>query len=761
MSLRRPWRRITSRLAFDGLDTVASVFVNGQLVGEAANMHCRHRFDVKAALRARENELEVRFASPTRYALAMEERLGSILYQGPAANPPLPHNMIRKMSCNFGWDWGPQLITSGIWRPARLEAWSTARITEVRPLVTRADAARAVVDLRVDVAGGAAETRARLFDPSGELVAEGPAGELVVDDPELWWPTGYGPQPLYRLEVELLDSGGGTLDHREHRIGLRTTALITAPDESETPGLGRGETFHLEINGVRVFCKGANWIPDDCFPHRVTPDRYRARIEQALAAEMNMLRVWGGGLYEDDAFYEICAERGMLVWQDFCMACACYSEEEPLRSLVAAEARDNVARLARHPALVLWNGCNENIWAVFDWGDHWVKVRTDGERTWGLGYYLDVFPSAVAEIDPSRPFWPGSPYSGSMDRHPNLNEYGNRHIWDVWNGTGDARNYLGHFPRFASEFGYQGPPTWPTIERSMVDPDRDWLSEISLHHNKQVGGQEKALERIQDSFELPEAYEDIWFLASINQCRALTLGCEWFRALSPWCSGALYWQLNDCWPVTSWAALDGDGRPKLLWHATRRFFRPRLATLMPAELTPSGEPVGAMALSFHNDDAFEWGGSATIRRFTVAGELLDEMTDSFAMETRGSAKIPLPATWTGKAGEFLVADVDGGERAWWFFGDDRDINYPTMDFDAELTQHGDVQRLIITSHVVLRELCLLADKLDAGASVDGQLVNLLPGESTTLEIRGGREFSVAELTAPAILRSVNCQRAST
>ncbi len=511
----------------------------------------------------------------------------------------------------------------------------------------------------------------------------------------------------------------------------------------------------MEINGERVFCKGANWIPDDCFPHRVTPDRYRERIEQALAVHMNMLRVWGGGLYEDDVFYEICAERGMLVWQDFCMACSAYAEEEPMRSLVEAEARDNVARLARHPALVLWNGCNENIWAAFDWGKWWTELRTEGKRTWGLGYYLDVFPSIVAEIDPTLPFWPGSPYSGTMERHPNENEVGNRHIWDVWNGDGDYRNYLGHFPRFASEFGYQGPPTRPTLERAIPAGERGWLSETSHAHNKQESGQQKALDRIGDNFDPVESDEDIWYLASVNQCRALTLGCEWFRALSPWCSGALYWQLNDCWPVTSWAAIDGDGRPKLLWHATKRFFRPRLATLLPANVTPSGQKVGAMALYLHNDAATGWSGAVAIRRLAVSGELVDEMTTSFELEPRGNAKVTLPESWTGAAGECLVADVDGGDRAWWFFGDDRDIGYPAMDLDAELTRDGDVQRLKVTSRVVTRDLCLLVDQLDADAAVDGQFVNLLPGDSATFAITGGREFTLSELTAPSVLRCVN------
>ncbi len=755
-------------LVFDGLDTVATVLVNGRETGHSENMHTRQRFDVKAAVRAGQNEVEVRFASPIRYAEEMERKLGALPFTGAGANPVLPHYMIRKMSCNFGWDWGPQLVTCGIWRPARLEAWSGARLAGVRPLITRADAKRAEIDLRIDLdrtAGGGQTVETTVFDPAGKRVAHAaqPAdsgevrGALALESPELWWPVGYGDQPLYRLEVELRDADGHSLGKREHRMGLRTATLRTEPDPATHDGLGQGETFHLEINGTRIFCKGANWIPDDCFPHRVTPERYRTRIRQALGAHMNMLRVWGGGLYEDDAFYDICDELGILVWQDFLMACACYAEEEPIRSLVEAEARDNVARLCPHPSLVLWNGCNENIWGTFVWGDDWVNVRTEGKRTWGLGYYLELFPRVVAEVDPSRSFWPASPYSGTMDRHPNDNEFGNRHIWDVWNGNGDYRNYLGHFPRFASEFGYQGPATWPTLVRAIPEGERQWLSETSSHHNKQVRGQQRALDRIGDSFETPEKFDDIWYLASVNQCRALTLGCEWFRALSPWCSGALYWQLNDCWPVTSWAAIDGDGRPKLLWHATRRFFRPRMAALLPAAVTPAGTPPGDMAVYLHNDTASQWAGTLRLRRVRIDGTLLEEKRAPFSVEARASFR-HLPPSWNGSAGEVLLADIedaDAADRAWWFAGRDRDIAYPEPDFDAILATRGAGQELQVTARSLLRDLCLLIDRLDPHARAEPQLVSLLPGETVTFRIESARSFTQEELASPEILRSVN------
>ena len=735
-------------LAFDGLDTVAEVRLNGAVVGESKNMHVRVRFDIKPVAQVGDNELTVTFASPRRFAAEMEQRFGPLPHVGAGSNPQLPHQMMRKMACNFGWDWGPQLLTSGIWRPCQMEAWDTGRIADVRPLVRRADADAAELDVHVDVEG-VGEVGVTLRDPAGAVVAEGRGSSpvrLTIENPQRWWPVGYGDQPLYALDVKLT-GGGEELDAFASRVGLRTAELVTTPDPEPVEGLGRGETFHLQVNGRRVFCKGANWIPDDCFPHRVTPERYRERVDQAVGANMNMLRVWGGGIYEDAAFYEHCDERGVLVWQDFLMACACYPEERPYRDWVEAEARDNVARLARHPSLVLWNGCNENIWGTFDWAKEWVAIRTEGRRTWGLGYYLDLFPKAVAEIDPSRSYWPGSPYSGSMDRHPNANEFGNRHIWDVWNGHGDYRNYLGHFPRFASEFGYQGPPTWPTL-RGAVGPDvDDWLDPLMRQHNKQGAGQERALARIADDFDPPRDFDEAWFLASVNQVRALTLGCEWFRALSPWCGGALYWQLNDCWPVTSWAAIDGAGRPKLLLEATRRFFRPRLLTIRPAA------PGSAeLAVYLHNDADEPWPAEITVRRVNFRGDVEADAGRRTTVAPRATARWPLKDEGLGEG--VLVARVDD-DTAFHFPGRDRDLPYERPTWTTRFARDGDAAELTVTSDVLVRDLCLLIDRLSPSASATPQNVHLLPGEPATFRISNAAGIEHSDCTRPDVLRCVN------
>lgn len=756
-------------VVFEGLDTVATIEFNGQEIGQAESMHLRYRFDIKPHAQEGENTLRIHFRSPQRYAESMEAEAGVRPNMGAGSNPQLPHRMIRKMACNFGWDWGPQVLTCGVWRPAYIEAWSTARLGDVRPLITRADEVRAEIDCRVQSlrAGGTGgvTVSAELIDPRGRSVVlaqqlvdgDHTSLALAVDTPQLWWPRGYGEQPLYDLKVRLTTQDGTVLDEKSHRIGLRTSAICTDPDPHAHEGLGQGETFHLRVNGKRVYCKGANWIPDDCFPHRVTPERYRQRIDQAAEANMNMLRVWGGGIYEDHSFYEYCDEVGMLVWQDFLLACSAYHEEEPFWSWFEAEARDNVARLSPHPSLVMWCGCNENIWATFDWSDAWRAIREEGELTWGLGYYLELFPKVVSELAPTTPYWPGSPYSSSMDRHPNANEYGDVHIWDVWNGQGDYRNYLGHFPRFASEFGYQGPCTWPTLERSIPESQRQWMSDAMQHHNKQEIGQQLALNRIADDFEGfsgDSDLGDIWFLASLNQCRALTLGCEWFRALSPWCSGALYWQLNDCWPVTSWAAIDGDGRRKLMWYATREFFRDRLVSVLPAAVSPREEPLGAMAVYLHNDTDEAWSDRVRVGRYHVDGRLLDEADFKVEVASRGTQKITLDTSWTTDAGELIVAEASGN-RGWWFFGHDRDTPYAQPDFRTRLERDGDVVRFTVLADVVVRDLCVLVDRLSPEARTDRQVVNLLPGESVTFTITGVPQVSEQDLSSAEVLRCVN------
>ena len=740
-------------LVCEGLDTVARVELNGTLVGTTQNMHRSYRFDVGAVLRPGDNELVVTFGSAQRYAEEMRDRLGDL--PGPNSATPEPFNFIRKMACNFGWDWGPILVTAGIWKPIRLHAWNTARLARVRPLVSVANGVgkvRVVVDLEgvagasstpVTVTARIAGTQAQVDVPAGESTA---TVDLDVADPDLWWPHGHGDQPLYDLDVALADDAGSELDTWSRRIGFRDVRLDTSADEV-------GSAFTLVVNDVPIFARGANWIPDDCFPSRVDAGRYRARLQQAKDANLDLLRVWGGGLYEKDEFYEAADELGILVWQDFLFACAAYPEESPLLEEVDAEARENVARLMSHPSLVIWNGNNENIWGYFDWG--W-EPRI-GDRTWGKGYYLDILPRAVAETDPTRPYWPGSPYSGSFDVHPNVDEHGCKHIWDVWNQR-DYSGYRDYVPRFVAEFGFQGPPTWATLTRAVHDEPLAADSPGVLSHQKATDGNLKLARGLAEHFDEPATVEDWHWLTQLNQARALTYGIEHFRSHRGRCMGTVVWQLNDCWPVTSWAAVDGDARRKPLWYALRRVYDPRLLTVQPRE--------GGLEAVAVNDGAESWTADVVIERRTFAGEVMAQWTTKFEVPGRnvGSVRVPLDVATASDAGSEVLVVTAGDRRTTWYFAADKHLAYPAPELDVEVVSapsggaagSGDVTEVRVSARSFVRDLALFADRIDPDASADDMLVTLMPGETHTFRVAGLREPLTAEQVGAApVLRCAN------
>ncbi|MDT0438392.1 MULTISPECIES: glycoside hydrolase family 2 protein [Streptomyces] len=695
-------------LVFTGLDTVAEILLDGVPLGRTRNMHRSYRFDVTG----RSGELTVRFASAYTEAEAVRARLG----ERPAAYPE-PYPYLRKMACSFGWDWGPTLVTAGIWRPALLEHWSTARIARVRPLVSVEDGT-GVVELRVDVERtGAGAPLAVEAAVGGQRVRAGVEDDTAtvrveVPDARLWWPRGYGEQPLYDVELTLLH-GREPLDGWSRRVGFRTVRLDTSAD-------ARGTGFTLVVNGERLFARGVNWIPDDVFPSRVGRERYRTRLRQAADAGVDLVRVWGGGIYESDDFYDACDESGLLVWQDFPFACAAYPEEQPLRAEVEAEARENVVRLMPHPSLVLWNGNNENLWGFRDWG--W-EPRLAGE-SWGEGYYLGLLPRVVAELDPTRPYTAGSPWSGSWDRHPNDPDHGTHHSWEVWNRA-DYTDYLREVPRFVAEFGWQAPPAYATLRRALPGEELAPDSPGMLHHQKADDGNGKLARWLARHFPPPDGDFDRWhYLTQVNQARAVAAGIEHWRSHWPACAGTVVWQLNDCWPVTSWAAIDGDGREKPLYHELRRLYADRLPTL---QLRPRG-----LVLALVNQAAEMWSGVVRLRRMAVDGTLVGERETAFRAAGRGVAEVSVESGLVpAGAAEFLVADADG-LRALRFPAPDREIPYPRPEFDVTVADG----LVTVTARTLVRDLLLQADRLHPAARADRGLVTLLPGETVTIGVRG-------------------------
>ena len=478
LQLPRPHEQVD--LVFDGIDTVGTVRLRKTELGRTYNMHRSYRFDISSYLGDGPLELEVDLRSATAYAEAERERLGD----RPSAYPA-PYNFIRKMACSFGWDWGPDLRTAGLWKPVRLERWSLARIAQVVPLVTLDDGGNGRVELRIELERLDSEAPLTLTAEilghrvSSAVDHDRVAATLIIDVPEApaWWPVGHGEQPLAELTL-VLSTDDLELDRWQRKLGFRSVELDTSADHI-------GTAFTISVNRRPVFVKGVNWIPDDHFLTRITAERIERRLDQAVAANVNLIRVWGGGIYESEEFYRACDERGILVWQDFLLACAAYPEESPLWEEIEAEARENVVRLAPHPSLVLFNGGNENLWGHEDW--NWQE-SLDG-HTWGAGYAHELFPKIVTELDPTRPYSANSPYSPGANGeriHPNDPDHGTHHQWEVWNRI-DYTAYRREIPRFCSEFGFQAPPAWRTLSdwvhavdgsplESASDPKNDAIS---------------------------------------------------------------------------------------------------------------------------------------------------------------------------------------------------------------------------------------------------------------------------------------------
>jgi beta-mannosidase len=724
-------------LVFDGIDTVATVELNGEVLGHTANMHRGYRFDVGGSLRDGDNDLTVTLRSALTHAEEAQAELGE-----RRRAYPHPYNAIRKMACSFGWDWGPDLQTAGLWKPVWLERWDTARLAQVRPLVTVDPDGTGRVDVHLELDKAADHDYIVLVtvgDRTEALAVTGDAAHVtvLVPDARLWWPVGYGDQPLYDLTVALL-TDGRQVDAVRRRIGFRTVTVDTEPDEHGTP-------FVFVVNGKRVFAKGANWIPDDHFLTRVTRDRLVRRVDQAVEANMNMLRVWGGGIYETDDFYDICDERGVMVWQDFPFACAYYAEEEPLRGEVEAEARENITRLVAHPSLVLWNGNNENLPAYAEW-EGW-QDSLEG-RTWGGDYYHNLLPKIVGELDPTRPYAPGSPYSPG-DLLPNDADHGTRHDWDVWNFL-DYTHYRDHIPRFSAEFGFQGPPTWTTLTRWIHDQPMTPTAPAFLLHQKAVNGNVNLDRGLAHHLPVPSDFEQWHWATQLNQARAVAFGVEHYRSWWPRTAGALVWQLNDCWPAISWAAIDNDERPKPLYYALKHAFAPRLLTIQSRE----GRPT-LVAINDHDEP---WTGAVSVTRQDFAGEVLAAEELRLDVPPRSTAQLE-PADHllepADPSGEVLVATA-GDVRVHHLFREDRDLHYHPEPFTADVTPVAGGYRVDVRATSYVRDLGILADKVAADAVVDDMLISLTAGETHHFLVRTSAELrEPTALLHPRVLSCAN------
>lgn len=622
--LRRPhiW------LVCDGLDTLATVSLNGRELGRAANMFRQYRWDVKPLLSPGENHLHIAFDSPVRFAAARQA-----IRPLPGVSQAIPGGpYLRKAPCQFGWDWGPQLPPIGIWKDIRLEGYEGARLLEVR-LGQEHAGGQVAVEALVTVESWDEAPRSavmRLVSPGGQLfetqaaATPGHDGELrvTVPNPQLWWPNGYGAQLLYQVSVELYQADR-LLDRREYRLGLRTIELRRQPDEW-------GQSFTFVVNGQPIFAKGSNWIPADSFPTRISDAYLETLIRAAADTHQNMLRVWGGGFYEEERFYDLCDRYGILVWQDLIFSCSIYPLHEPdFVDNVRAEVADNVRRLRHRASLALWCGNNEMEQGWTEW--HWDRPGLQDLKAAYDRFFHHTLPGWCAAHDPGRAYWPSSPSSGTPFEVPNGQIQGDAHYWDVWHGRKPFTAYRGQYPRFMSEFGFQALPPLDTVRTYAAEPDWNMTSYIMEQHQKNASGNSMMVAQMLDTFRLPNSFESLVYLSMVLQAEGIRYGVEHWRRHTRRVSGTLYWQLNDCWPVASWSSLDYFGRWKALHYAARRFYAPVLLSIQDAP------PCQSLFVS--SDLLEEWRGSVRWALTTLAGEALASGDQAVRVEPMGVAAV--------------------------------------------------------------------------------------------------------------------------
>lgn len=565
-------------LDIGSIDTVASVYVNGVLVQDTDNCFRRYRPDVTEALKAGENKIRVVIHSAIAAGAARQADLPFFVPWHEGNSPIANGNMLRKPQCHFGWDWNLAIAPLGIYAPIVLRKLEIARIEHVT--TRQFHHADGSVDLYVTATFHAEEPGILPvhFTLDGERVRLDigvNAGETVlthlfhVDEPDLWWPAGSGRQAVSQVTVETPTEVVG------RRVGFRRVELLTDPDEA-------GSRFALRLNGREIFCRGANWIPADALFSRVTKEGVRDLLQSAVDANMNMIRVWGGGFYEPDWFYDLCDEMGLMVWQDFMFACNLYPSTPDFLDNVTAEVDYQVRRLSSHPSIVLWCGDNELVGALT-----WFDVsRKDRDRYLvsydRLNRTIEV---ATKKAAPGVIWWPSSPASGYLDFGDawHADGSGDMHYWSVWHENKPFEDYRTVRPRFCSEFGFQSYTSMPVIRRFASERDMNIASPVMEWHQKNAGGNERIAATMFRTFRFPSDFPSFVYLSQIQQGLAIRTAVEYWRSLKPHCMGTLYWQLNDTWPVASWSSLDHGGGWKAMHYMVRRFFQPVAVAALPSQ----------------------------------------------------------------------------------------------------------------------------------------------------------------------------------
>lgn len=577
----------TVELVFNGLDTYADVYLNDSLVLSADNMHRTWRIDARDLLKAQNNHLRIYFHSALKVGLELQEAAPIPFFQFPNNDQTdadlRVSPLLRKAGYHFGWDWGPRFVTSGIWRDVFVEAWDHVKLDGVQVMTQKIGDKEATMVAVVEVrAEKGADTAGLVLHFDGMEVVNKAVDlknginkfvfEFKVANPNLWWSNGLGEANLYDFSVAL-SHGDVVVDKEAFRTGIRTIKVLTEDD-------AHGKSFYLELNGVPVFMKGANYIPNDNFLNRVPDEKYRYILQSAADANMNMIRVWGGGVFEEDIFYELCDEMGLLVWQDMLFACGTYPGYDSFLESVAHEVIDNVKRIRNHASLALYCGNNEVEVAYYQWD--WQKALNAKQQLIQEDYmqklFYETIPQSIAVVDTSRYYHPTSPITGYNDISHLM---GDMHDWSVWHGMAPFETYNENVPRFMSEYGFQSYPELSTVMTFTTPEDRTLDSEVMQAHQrcmaddlKDKGYGNRLIKHYMDQYyHEPKDFESYLYVSQLVQAKGVKIAVEAHRRNMPVCMGTLYWQLNDCWPVASWASIDYEGRWKALHYTIRDMYK--------------------------------------------------------------------------------------------------------------------------------------------------------------------------------------------
>ncbi|MDE1986812.1 MAG: glycoside hydrolase family 2 protein [Alphaproteobacteria bacterium] len=724
-------------LCFAGLDTYADVYLNDVLVLHADNMFRRWTTDIKAHAKPGANVLRVLLRSPVQEGLKLLAAYG---FDPPAVvewseigglGDKKISMFTRKAPYHYGWDWGPRFVTSGIWRKVTLRAWNTARISDlhiVQDSLTPDEAhLTAVFEIVSDIAGPAVvdvqcpdhpavkgHTRIRL--QPGLNTAE---VKFVISKPRLWWSNGLGEAFLYNIVGQLVAARAS--DRREARTGLRTLKVVQKPDAN-------GTSFSVELNGVPVFMKGANHIPNDSFLPRVTPARYEHEVRSAVDTHMNILRVWGGGIYEDDYFYDLCDENGILIWQEFVFACVMYPGTRDFLDNVRAEAVDNVRRLRNHPCIALWCGNNEidTAWQndVPNGGWGWKQKYTPPQRdelwTAYKAIFYGILAETVAQHDPQRFYWPSSPLAfwdgHDTVRHADLNtkqQSGDIHYWGVWWGELPFSSYRTYIGRFMTEYGFQSFPEFKTIEAFAAPGDYDIFSEVLKSHQRSSIGNGTIQKYMARDYKVPKDFRQFLYVGQVLQAEGIKTAMEAHRAHMPYCMGSLFWQINDCWPVASWSSIDYYGRWKAQQYFARKSFAPELVTSW-----IDGDTVKVCVVSDRLTDVPV---TLTLEVLDFNGTVHKTVAQPFLLAKNSSAM-----AFTGPAADLLAgaspesvlllstladgSDVLAEDRL--YFRSVKDLALPQASVDVNVKDLGGEFAIGLSSPVLVKNLYLSLDDVD-------------------------------------------------